>query len=108
MRSQYLILRDMSGYSSIYGRAIRINIALPGTADEWEQVYEEALNAAYENVARQMQVTGRPWKFSTPDFEIASLYVTENRGQFDTATLESSEFPVVLAIMMHEHHVIDD
>lgn len=100
----YIVIATRSSVTDTYGRDTTLVFALPGSVDEWVKVYEEVLNAEFENVERQMDMFGHPWTFAIPEFEDVNLFVTRNHGHFDGGSVpDTSEYPVLLTLTMVEN-----
>ncbi len=101
---EYIVLRNDSRREGSHGAEIGLNIALPGSVDEWLEVYAEALEQNFENVELTEDPSSRSWRFQFQGqgFEVGNLYLNPNRGYLDRGDIDSSHLPVILTIGMTE------
>lgn len=102
---EYLIVRNSSGNWEPTGREIALNIALPGTLEEWAQTYQSALENEFEAVEFREDRSGLRWRFHGHGFEHAILYLNDNQGDLDRGSTDSSHLPVMLSIMLTERRL---
>jgi hypothetical protein len=101
---EYIVLRNDSRREGSHGAEIGLNIALPGSIDEWLEIYGDALERNFENVELSEDPSSRSWRFQFQGqgFEIGNLYLNPNRGYLDRNDIDSSHLPVMLTIGMTE------
>lgn len=98
----YLIVRNSSGNWEPTGREIALNIALPGSVEEWARTYQAALENEFEAVEVQKDNSGLRWRFHGHGFEYAILYLNDNQGYLDRGSTDSTHLPVMLSLKMNE------
>jgi len=104
----YIVVGRRSSVNVTYGRSISLVFALPGSVDEWVEVYEKVVNAEFENVERRMDLFGKPWAFAMPGFDDVQLFIQSNHGYFDGGRVpDTSEYPVLLTLLMVENASTD-
>ena len=101
---EYIVLRNDSRREGSRGTEIGLNIALPGTVDEWLETYGAALEQNFDNIELTEDPSSRSWqfKFQGQGFEVGNLYLNPNRGYLDRGDIDSSHLPVILTIGMAE------
>ncbi len=100
----YIVIASRSSVGATYGKDITLVFALPGSVDEWVEVYETVVHSEFEYIERREDEEGKPWAFATPEFELVNLYVTNNHGLFDGGAVpDTSEYPVLLTLTMIEN-----
>ncbi|TVS11107.1 MAG: hypothetical protein EA419_08915 [Wenzhouxiangella sp.] len=101
---EYIVLRNDSRQSETHGTEIGLNVALPGSIDEWLQTYGEALEQNFEDVELTEDPSSRSWRFSFhgQGFEVGNLYLNRNRGYLDRGDIDSSHLPVILTLSLTE------
>lgn len=101
---EYIVLRNDSRREGSHGAEIGLNIALPGSIDEWLEIYGDALEQNFENVELTEDPSSRSWRFQFQGqgFEVGNLYLNSNRGYLDRGDIDSSHLPVILTIGMTE------
>ena len=96
---EYLIVRMTAGQYDPVGSSIVATIAIGGTPEAQRDYYHEALGAEFEDVRMEDDVL----RFSGHGFELGTVRLRENRGETNmTNTIDSSDFPVVLDLMLQE------
>ncbi len=98
----YLIVRNSTGTSELSGREIALNIALPGSIEEWQQNYDAALRKGFEAVEFEENSSGLRWQFRGQGFEYAILYLNDNQGYLDRGSTDSTHLPVMLSVQLTE------
>lgn len=104
MPDEYIVLRNDSRQSGNRGTEIGLNVALPGSIDEWLETYGSALEQHFDNVELTEDPSSRSWRFTFQGqgFEIGNLYLNNNQGYLDRGDIDSSHLPVILTIGMTE------
>ncbi|WP_147307586.1 hypothetical protein [Wenzhouxiangella sediminis] len=98
----YLIVRNSTGTSELSGREIALNVALPGTIEEWKRTYDAALREGFEAVEFDENISGLRWRFRGRGFEYAILYLNDNQGYLDRGSTDSTHLPVMLSLQLTE------
>lgn len=99
----YIVVRNGSRVSGQFGREVEMNIALPGTIEEWVETYEEVLMSEFEDVKFQEDRNSLQWRFHGHGFDYGVLYLNENQGHLDRGKIDSGHLPVILTLKMTEH-----
>lgn len=98
----HVIVRDSSRMTDELGREIELNIALPGSLEEWTETYQSALREAFQDVEFRESRGSLQWRFHGQGFEYGALYISENQGHLDRGSTDSSHLPIMLSIKMLE------
>lgn len=101
----YLIVRNSSGDWEPTGREIALNIALPGSVDEWAKTYQAAIESEFEAVEFREDSSGLRWRFHGHGFEHAILYLNDNQGYLDRGSTDSTHLPVMLSLQLTERRI---
>lgn len=101
---EHIVVRNDSRQGGSHGTEIGLNIAIPGSIDEWLETYSTALEQEFENVELSEDPSSRSWRFSFQGqgFEVGNLYLNQNRGYLDRGNTDSSHLPVMLTIGLSE------
>ncbi len=78
-----------------------MNIALPGTIDEWRTRYEAALEQDFEDIEFIEDHASLQWRFHDRGFDYGVLYLNDNRGYLDRGEIDSTHLPVMLTMTEH-------
>lgn len=103
LADEYVIVRNESRISERHGRDIAMNIALPGTIDQWRARYEAVLEQDFEGIELIEDHASLQWRFHGQGFDYGVLYLNENRGYLDRGEIDSTHLPVMLTLTMTEH-----
>lgn len=103
LADEHVIVRNESRISERHGRDIAMNIALPGTIEEWRARYEEVLERDFEGIEFIEDHASLQWRFHGQGFDYAVLYLNPNRGYLDRGEIDSTHLPVMLTLTMTEH-----
>lgn len=98
----YLIVRNSSLRTDEHGREIELNIALPGSLEEWQETYQSALQAEFQDIEFREHRGNLQWRFHGHGFEYAVLYLGDNEGHLDRGSTDSTHLPVLLSLKMVE------
>jgi hypothetical protein len=100
----YIVVRNDSRQGGSHGTEIGLNIAMPGTIEEWLTTYGAALDQHFEDVELTEDPSSRSWRFSFhgQGFEVGNLYLNQNRGYLDRGDIDSSHLPVMLTVGLSE------
>jgi len=98
----YIVVRDSSRTTEETGREISLNIALPGSLEEWTPTYQSALKDAFQAVEFRESNDSLQWRFHGHGFEYAVLYLNDNQGYLDRGAIDSSHLPVMMTLNMME------
>jgi len=102
LSNDYIIVRDSSRTTEETGREISLNIALPGSLEEWKPSYQSALQNAFQSVEFRESNDSLQWRFHGHGFEYAVLYLNDNQGYLDRGAIDSSHLPVMMTLNMME------
>lgn len=102
LADDHVIVRNESRIGEQSGRVIAMNIALPGTIDNWRGQYEEALEQNFKDIEFIEDHSSLQWRFRGQGFEYAVLYLNENRGHLDRDKIDSTHLPVMVTLTMTE------
>lgn len=100
----YIIVRNSSDVWDEIGQSVEMNIALPGTIEEWKETYHDVLMREFEDVTfEESSFTGLQWRFHGHGFTSGLLALNENEGHLDLGSTDSSHLPVMLSLKMDEN-----
>ena len=99
----YIVVRNSSRVYDQFGQMIEMNIALPGSIEEWAETYEEVLMREFKDVNFQEVRNSLQWRFYGQGFDSGILVLNENQGHLDRGSMDSSHLPVLLSLKLTEH-----
>jgi hypothetical protein len=98
----HLIVRNSSRIADETGCEIALNIALPGSLEKWAKTYRSTLQSEFQAVEFRENPNSLQWRFHGHGFEHAILYLNDNQGYLDRGSVDSSQLPVMLTLLMTE------